>query len=107
MLRRFDFVFPHLASYQVAVSVDGANTETRDLTILQKPAPTFVERFRLVQITMFIVTLLLAFGTAYAMTESMVTFGTVGDYVKVVGSAFGISGGASSVATVLSSVRGR
>jgi hypothetical protein len=106
-LTRFACVCPAEGRFHVSVSVDHANTETRDVTILQRPGPGIIESFKLVQLAMIAATLLLGFGTAYVMTESQATFGTVGDYVRLAASAFGISGGTGSVATILSSIRQR
>ncbi len=105
-LQTFAFTFRTRGVFEVAVAVDGGTPLTRQISIFAPPS--VVEQFKLLQIGTAAITLALAFGTTYLMTESAATFGTVGDYVKLVAGAFGVSSAvSSSVAAVFTAVRGR
>jgi hypothetical protein len=106
-LKRIRYRFEQAGTYHVAVDVDGKNAETRDVAILRAPSKTFIERFRLIRAAMIAVTFAIAAGTAYVTTQDAPSFGTFGDYLKLFTNALGIAGGTSSVATILSALRGK
>ncbi len=106
-LKRFDHKFSTSGPFVVTVSVNGINPESRGFNVLTEPPASFIEEFKIVQGSVVVITFLLAAGTAYLSTQDASTFGTFGDYFKLIASAFGVSGSAGGVATVLSAVRGR
>ncbi len=106
-LKRFDYTFRSSGEFTVQVTVDGANQETRDLTILPRPAKGMIAKFKVVEIAVVVMTFLIAAGTAFATTQDAATFGTVGDYIKLLAASFGLSGGAGGAATVFTAIRGR
>jgi hypothetical protein len=106
-VQRFAHIFESIGAFQVQVNVDGANPETRDLTILQRPSPGMVEKFRIAAVAVVLMTLLIAAGTAFMATQDALTFGTIGDYLKLLATAFGVSGSAGGAATIFTAIRGR
>ncbi|MGA9673290.1 MAG: hypothetical protein WBQ94_29130 [Terracidiphilus sp.] len=106
-LKRFDHSFDSAGPFVVTVTVDGANPESRDFDVLAELPASIIEQFKIVQMSMVVITFLVAAGTAYVSTQDASTFGTFGDYFKLIANSFGVSGGAGGVATVLSAVRGR
>jgi hypothetical protein len=106
-LKRFDHTFDSGGPFVVKVDVDGANQESRDFDVLTEPPASVIEQFKIVQSSVVLITFLLAAGTAYVSTQDATTFGTFGDYFKLIANAFGVSGGAGGVATVLTAVKGR
>jgi hypothetical protein len=105
-LKRFDCKFSTSGSYDITVAVNKANQESRNLAVLAEPSPGIMETFKIIQTSVVVITFLIAAGTAYATTQDAITFGTFGDYIKLIASAFGVSGGVGGVATVLTAVRG-
>ena len=91
----------------VTVQVNGANPQARGFVVLTAPPASVIEQFNIVQWSVVAITFLLAAGTAYISTQDATTFGTFGDYFKLIANAFGVSGGAGGVATVLSAVKGK
>jgi len=106
-LKRFDHTFDSGGPFVVKVDVDGANQESRDFDVLTEPPASVIEQFKIVQSSVVLITFLLAACTAYVSTQDATTFGTFGDYFKLIANAFGVSGGAGGVATVLTAVKGR
>jgi hypothetical protein len=104
-LKRFDHTFEESGPFTVTVSVNGANPESRQFTVLTEPPASVIERFMIVQWSVILITFLLAAGTAYVSTQNAPTFGTFADYFGLIAKAFGVSGTAGGVATVLSAVK--
>jgi hypothetical protein len=106
-LKRFDYTFKTGGPYVITVGVNGANPESRSFNVLSEPPQSIIEEFKIVQWSVVAITFLIAAGTAYASTQDASTFGTFGDYLNLIAKAFGVSGGAGGVATVLSAVKGK
>jgi hypothetical protein len=104
-LRQFQHVVPRTDLYTVTVTVDGVHPAARQFSVGPPVSRTVADRFQLVQVATLFATFVLAVASAYLMTDTM-SFGTVGDYVKLVGTAVGLSGGTGSAATILSALRG-
>jgi hypothetical protein len=104
-LKRFDHTFNEGGPFAITVSVGGANPQSRQFTVLTAPPASVIERLKIVQASMLLITFLLATGTAYVSTQNAATFGTFADYFGLIAKAFGISGTAGSVATILSAVK--
>ncbi len=106
-LKRLNHTFKVGGPYVVTVAVNGANSESRQFDVLTEPPASIIEQFNIVQWSVVAITFLIAAGTAYVSTQDASTFGTFGDYFNLIAKAFGVSGGAGGVATVLSAVRGK
>jgi hypothetical protein len=106
-VKRFECIFETSGSYDVTVTVNGANPESRSIDILSAPPPGFIAKYRLAETATVLITFLIAAGTAYALIQNAPTFGSVGDYIKLLAGAFGVSGGAGGAGTILSAVRGK
>lgn len=110
-LKTVRYIVPQAGSYDITVSALDATKQpvqplvTRSFTVATMTPRTIAQRFEWAQALTMLFAFVLAAASAYVLTDTP-TFGAVADYVKLVGTAVGVSGGAGSFTTILAATRG-
>ncbi|HEY4364562.1 MAG TPA: hypothetical protein VGN17_26600 [Bryobacteraceae bacterium] len=98
--------FEKAGTYTVRVTVPGVAPFTRTVTISDPPKKDSLAGLKDLDLLTQGVAFLLACATAYATTNSADAWGTMTDYVTLIGTAFGVGAGAQGIRLVIQAVRG-